>query len=314
MGILVFGSLNMDLVAQTPQLPRPGETCIGRNFLTVPGGKGANQAVAAARLGAETYMVGRVGGDRVGTELLASLRESGVETEGILIDADASSGVALIIVSDRGENQIIVVPGANERAGPPDIQRAIALFPQTTLILLQLEVPLNAIIAIATAAKQAGLNVMLDPAPAPDRLPAELYPLIDFLVPNQIEASQLVGFAVQDRESATRAAQEFCDRGVGTAIVKLGDRGLVWATATDSGFVAPFPVQAIDTVAAGDAFAGAFAVALQRGIPLEEALHWGAAAGALSATRSGAQASLPNLETLETFMQRGSKVFPTQGR
>jgi ribokinase len=302
MSILVFGSLNMDLVVQTPQLPSPGETCIGRNFLTTPGGKGANQAVAAARLGAETDMVGRVGSDRFGEELLASLRSSGVRTEGVLVDAEVGSGVALIGVSDRGENQIIVVPGANDRVGITDVERAIALLPQTTLLLLQLEVPLPAIVAIATAAKPAGVQVMLDPAPVRHRLPAQLYPLVDFLVPNEIEASQLAGFAVQDRETATRAALEFRDRGVRTAIVKLGDRGLVWATAAATGFIPPFPVNAIDTVAAGDAFAGAFAVALARGIPLEKALYWGAAAGALSTTRSGAQTSLPDLNALETFL------------
>ncbi|MDY7013550.1 MAG: PfkB family carbohydrate kinase, partial [Cyanobacteriota bacterium] len=149
MSILVFGSLNMDLVVQTPQLPNAGETCIGRNFFTTPGGKGANQAVAAARLGVETQMVGCVGGDRFGEELRSGLRESGARVENVRVETDVASGIAVVIVGDRGENQILVVPGANDRVGLPDVERALPLLAEATLVLLQLEVPLPAIQATA---------------------------------------------------------------------------------------------------------------------------------------------------------------------
>lgn len=304
MSILVFGSLNMDLVVQTPQIPHLGETLVGRNFLTVPGGKGANQAVAAARLGAATQMVGRVGRDRFGEELRASLQASGVRTEGVLIDPRAHSGVALIAVDDCGDNQIIVVPAANGCVDFTDVERLIPLLSGVTTLLLQLEVPLPAVQAAAAAARKAGVKVILDPAPIPERFPTELYSLVDWITPNELEASQLAGFPVQDRETATRAAREFLQRGAKNAVVTLGDRGLVCATPEETQFVPPFSVKTIDTVAAGDAFNGAFAAALDRGLPLSEALSWGAAAGALAATQAGAQPSLPDRSALATFLQR----------
>jgi ribokinase len=306
MSIVVFGSLNMDLVAQTRQLPRPGESLVCRHFFTAPGGKGANQAVAAARLGVNTQMIGRVGRDRFGEELLASLQESSVKTEGVLSDPETHSGVAVIAVGDRGENQIIVVPGANGCVGFADVERLVPLLSEAKVLLLQLEIPLPAVQAAAEVAQQAGVTVILDPAPAPATLPAELLAFVDILTPNEVEASQLFGFPVGDRETATQAAREFLRRGAGTAIVKLGDRGLVCATPSETYFIPPFPVTAIDTVAAGDAFNGALAAALARGRSLQEALTWGAAAGALASTQVGAQPSLPERDALEIFLQRCS--------
>jgi len=291
----------MDLAARVPRLPAPGETLVGRDFATTPGGKGGNQAVAAARLGGNVHLIGRVGGDRFGEELRESLRANGANERGVWTDAEACSGVALIAVGED-ENQIIVVPGANERASSADLERLQPLLPQATALLLQLEIPLPAVQAAAKMARQAGVTVILDPAPAPQHFPETLYSLVDILTPNAVEASQLVGFPVEARYSATQAVQELCRRGVGCAIATLGSRGLVGATATDCWFLPAYPVDAIDTVAAGDAFNGGLAVALAEGLPLPVALSWGAAAGALATTQVGAQSSLPYREELEKFL------------
>ncbi|MGD2182407.1 ribokinase [Lusitaniella coriacea] len=303
MSILVFGSLNMDFVAQVPRMPVPGESVLGHNFVMAAGGKGANQAVAAARLGTKTAMVGRVGRDRAGEDLLAQLHAGGVNTEGIFIDEETHSGVALIAVDDRGENQIIVVPGTNGRVNREDVARLTALLtPETSALLLQLEIPLSAVQAAAQTARERGITVILDPAPAPQDFPAKLYPLIDVITPNEVEATQLVGFPVEDRATATQAAQTLVERGVSTAIVKLGDRGLVCTTSTDCYFISPYSVRAIDSVAAGDAFNGGFASARDRGLSLPEALKWGAACGALTTTQSGAQPALPHREAVERLL------------
>ncbi|NER37056.1 MAG: ribokinase [Oscillatoria sp. SIO1A7] len=328
MSIIVFGSINMDLVAKTHRLPQPGETFIGQEFFTAPGGKGANQAVAAARLGIPTYMVGRVGSDSFGQELLASLQTAGVNANYVFTDKAISSGVAIIAVDDRGENTIIIIPGANGRMGESDLERLQDLLPEADVLLLQLEIPLDALQAAARAARQAGVTVILDPAPARFDLPEELYSLVDIITPNEIEAAQLTGLAVDSPETASQAAAELLRRGVGTAIIKLGDRGVVYATAEDRGktladkniqlkdnlsvpinpyqFLPAFSVEAVDTVAAGDAFNGAMAAALASGKSIGEAVVWGAAAGALCATKPGAQPSMPDRATFDNFLSTSS--------
>lgn len=304
--IIVFGSINMDLVTKTPRLPIAGETLPGYEFFTAAGGKGANQAVAAARLGISTYMVGRVGDDDFGRQLLCGLQTAGVNTEGILIDAAVSSGVAVITVDDAGENNIIIVAGANGRVSQQDVERLSTLLPKAAALLLQFEIPLPVVLRAAQAAHQAGIPVILDPAPAKTDIPAELYELIDIITPNEIEASQLVGFPVNGQESAAKAAVELLQRGVHTVIVKLGTQGVFCATTQETFFVPAFSIQAVDTVAAGDAFNGGLAVALAQGHSLREAVIWGAAAGAICATKAGAQPSLPDQETFEAFLkQRG---------
>lgn len=303
MSVIVFGSLNTDLVTVVPRLPVAGETLTGRNFFTAAGGKGANQAVAAARLGVPTRLVGRVGNDAFGAELISGLRQSGVRTEGIVPDESTHSGVASITVDEAGENTIAIVAGANGRVDESDVERLRQWLSGATALLLQLEVPMNAVVAAARAAQQEGIPVILDPAPTPELLPEKLYELVDTLTPNQVEASQLVGFPVTDRDSATKAAKQLRDRGVGRAIVKLGAKGVVCVTATDTMFVPAFAVDAVDTVAAGDAFNGALAAALAHQLPLRQALVWGAAAGALSVTKSGAQPSLPERSAFEAFLQ-----------
>ena len=302
MSVIVFGSINMDLVVQTPRLPGPGETLQGDRFFTAPGGKGANQAVAAARLGALTYLVGRVGEDGFGQELLAHLNETGVQTEWVKVDSQSGSGVAAIAVDGAGENTIIIVPGANGRVELSDAERLRNLLPHASALLLQLEVPLPAIVAAAKLAKEAGVKVILDPAPAPERLPDELYPLIDIITPNETECKRLTGWDLSEEKNWIKAADIFIERGAKTAVLKLGARGVFCLNRGGNFRVGAFPVKAVDTVAAGDAFNGAMAAAFERGLSLKEAVVWGAAAGALATTKSGAQPSLPDRETFEAFL------------
>jgi ribokinase len=303
MSVIVFGSLNLDLVARTPRLPMPGETLTGYSFETIPGGKGANQAVAAARLGISTRLIGRVGGDRFGQTLLQSLQSDGVHCEGVAIDEASHSGVALITVDDASENQIIVIPGANGQVGEAEVQRLRSVLSDAKVLLLQLEVPLAAIEAAAQAAKQAGIPVILDPAPARSDFPAELYSLIDILTPNQVEASQLVGFAIDTEAEVVRAGQILHQRGVQTVVIKRGKQGAWVQTATEAFAIEAFPVQAVDTVAAGDAFNGGLAAGLASGLSLQAALIQAAAVAALSVTQAGAQPSMPTREEVERFLE-----------
>lgn len=301
--VIVLGSINMDLVAITSRLPLPGETLMGLEFFTVSGGKGANQAVACSRLGVTTYLVGRVGGDEFGESLLAGLQESGVGIEAVFVDTSTSSGVAAITVASDGENQIIVIPGANGKVDRTEIAQLEKLLPTAALLLLQLEIPLEIVMIAAQAAAKAGVPIILDPAPMPPTFPPELYPLIEIITPNQTEVSQLVGFSVTDQATATRAAQELIARGIKNAVVKLGDQGAVCATATDCFFVPAFTVEAVDTVAAGDAFNGGLAAGLVEGLSLRSALVWATAAGAIATTKPGAQSSLGDRATLYDFLK-----------
>jgi ribokinase len=292
MAVVVFGSINMDLVARTPRLPAPGETITGHTFFTVPGGKGANQAVAAARLGVPTRMVGRVGQDVFAPTLLASLADAGVDTAGV-VETAGPSGVAAIAVDDRAENTIVVVPGANGEVGEADLGRLESALDGARALLLQLEIPLAAVVAAARAARRRGVTVILDPAPARE-LPADLYALADIITPNETEAELLLGFPVRDEQAAARATHELLERGVGRVVIKMGGRGAYAADATGGALAPAFAVTPVDTVAAGDAFNGGLAAALSEGLPFAEALRWGLAAGAISVTRAGAQSSMPS--------------------
>ncbi|RCJ39648.1 ribokinase [Nostoc minutum NIES-26] len=314
MSIIVFGSINIDLVATAPRLPVAGETLLGEDFFKIPGGKGANQAVALARLGIPTQMVGRVGADSFGAELVSNLQAAGVQTDNIFVDETVSSGVAIITVGHTGENQIIVIPGANGRVNQEDVERLSHLLPAATALLLQLEIPIAAVVAVAKAARNANIKVILDPAPAQSNLPDELYPLVDIITPNEVEAGQLVGFVVDGEKSAAKATEILLQRGVKSAIVKLGAKGIVCATAEETFFVPAFPVHAVDTVAAGDAFNGGLAAALFTGLSLNQAVIWGAAAGALAATKLGAQTSLPDKLTFDAFLkERGVGEIERRG-
>ncbi|MEM1252107.1 MAG: ribokinase [Cyanobacteria bacterium P01_H01_bin.21] len=306
MPIIVFGSLNMDLVAQVPTLPQPGETLLGTGFHTVPGGKGANQAVAAARLGLPTAMAGRIGDDSFGRALRDALHGAGVATDLLQVD-DAPSGVALINVDDAGENQIVVVPGANGNVTASDAKR-LPLGTEPSVLLMQFEIPLVAVQAAARQAADSSTDhcVIVDPAPARMDLPKDFYGLVDILTPNRTEASQLTGVQVKSIPTAMEAAQVLRQRGVSTVIVKLGNQGAVVASESEVFHVPAFEVKAVDTVAAGDAFNGGLAVALLEEKSLRAAVVWASAVAALSVMAAGAQPSMPMREQVEEFLRHHS--------
>lgn len=302
MSIIVFGSINIDLVATAPHLPMSGETLLGNDFFKAPGGKGANQAVALTKLGISTEIVGRVGTQSFSEELINYLQTAGVKTDNLFLDETVSSGVAIIIVDNAGENQIVVIPGANGNVDRQDVERLSRLLPGKQALLLQLEIPIPAVIAAAQEAQKAGVKVILDPAPAHSELPEELYSFVDILTPNQIEAAQLVGFPVNTEDCAKKAAEVLLEKGVKCAIVKLGAKGVYCCTPSESFFMPAFSVKTVDTTAAGDAFNGGLAAALSEGLSLRQAVIWGSAAGALAATKSGAQPSLPHRNEFDQFL------------
>lgn len=292
MSVVVFGSINMDLVARVERLPKAGETLIGQGFSSNPGGKGANQAVAAARLGAQVRMVGRVGDDALGCELRESLRKDGIDVSGVAADASCSSGTAVIEVAANGENRIIVIPGANGQVGADDLERLDAALGDAKVLLLQLEIPMEAVLAAAEKAKARGVAVILDPAPARS-LPPQLYRAVDFITPNQSEAELLTGQPVDGVEDAKAAAGKLLEQGVENAIIKMGRHGAYWADGADELYLPAIKVDVVDTVAAGDAFNGALAAALAEGRLVTDALEWGLGAGALAVSRAGAQQAMP---------------------
>ncbi len=297
MAIVVFGSVNMDLVVRTSRAPEPGETLTGRTFHTAPGGKGANQAVACARLGAATRFVGRVGADAFGAALRDGLRAAGVDISGVATDDAASSGVALITIDDAAENRIIVVPGANGTVGAEDLARLDTALADANVLLLQLEIPLDAVREAARLARGRGVTVVLDPAPARP-LPRDLYGLVDILTPNATEAAALAGATVRDAADAARAAHTLQGLGAARVVVKLGGAGVYWRDGVDEGSLPAYPTTIVDTVAAGDAFNGALAAALDAGHDLGTAVRWGAAAGALAVSKAGAQEAMPDRQAL----------------
>lgn len=302
--VTVVGSLNMDLVVRSPRIPSPGETIIGHDFHTVPGGKGANQAIAAARMGAQVAMVGRVGNDAFGQALLDNLATAGVEHNWVLQDTDVATGVALITVDDNGQNSIVVVPGANMRLSSTDVERAEAAIAAADVVLLQLESPLETVVRAAKLARAHHKLVVLNPAPARP-LPSDLLSLVNVLIPNESETALLTGRPVENLLSAQEAAVFLLDQGLDTVILTLGERGAMLAHGREVKRFPAFQVKVVDTTAAGDAFVAGFAVALAEGQPLEEAVRWGNAAGALAATKLGAQPSLPTRDELKRLLAEG---------
>ena len=321
-GIVVLGGINMDLVTYSDRFPNPGETVVGHRFLTYAGGKGANQAVAAARMGGRTAMVGQVGDDMFGPQLLDGLRESGVDVSGVAVAEGETSGIAVIGIDSSAQNRIVQVLGANSTCGPAQVAAVASALEDAQALMLQLEAPVEVSLAAAREAKAKGKTVILDPGPVRP-FPEELLQLADVITPNETEAEALVGFPVYAREGggvdssqpAERAAAELLRRGAGTAIIKLGAEGAVFATGwqgDESAFPArfmgrqtAFPVEAVDTVAAGDAFNGALAVALAEGRRLENAVLLACAAGALAVTTTGAQDSMPTRAAVREFLASG---------
>ncbi len=298
--VCVVGSLNMDLVVKAPRLPEVGETVTGGTFATFPGGKGANQAVAAARLGAQVAMVGRVGADAFGAQLVDGLRREGIDVTHVRIDADAASGVAFITVDGAGKNTIVVASGANMRLTPADVDAAAAVLARARVLLVQLEVPVDTVLHAARLARAHGALVCLDPAPAAP-LPDELWGLIDVVNPNETEARALTGIPVTTADDARRAAEALLARGARAAVVKLGERGAYYLSTAGGGHMPARPVAAVDTTAAGDAFAAALGVALGEGRPLPEAVTFATWTAALKVTRLGAQ-SLPTRAEVDAAM------------
>ena len=302
MSIVVFGSINMDLTAYVPKLPKPGETLQGSSYITVPGGKGNNQSVAASRLGAPTKFVGRVGTDGFGEQVLQIVGEQKVDLSQVMKDPEHGTGIAVICVDQNAENSIIIISGANFALDDSDVARADQVMDDAQVLMLQLEVPLDACLKAAKAAKAKGVQVVWDPAPAVP-LPDEAFKLMDFITPNETETEILVGFKPENAEDASKAAKLFLEKGVGTAVIKMGAKGVYFENKNESGFVPPYKVNPIDTVAAGDAFNAGLAVAISEGKPLAEAVRWGAAAGAIATTRKGALPAMPYREELETLMK-----------
>lgn len=295
--VVVVGSINTDLVVRAPRVPRPGETVLGGEFHQAGGGKGANQAVAAARAGARVTLVGRVGDDRLGAEACARLRADGVDVERVAPVAGVATGVALIVVADDGQNSIAVAPGANSRLTTAAVWAAEPVVAAASVLLVQLEVPLEAVLAASEIADAHRIPVVLDPAPARE-LPAELWGRLAVVTPNVTEAETLTGMAIRDQDDAGEAAARLRERGAAAAVVTLGAGGLV--VATEDG-VTPIPghrVDACDTTAAGDVFAGALAVRLAEGANLLEAARFANAAAAVAVTRLGAQPSIPTRDEI----------------
>jgi len=291
--VAVVGSLNMDLVARAPRLPHPGETLAGRTFAQVAGGKGGNQAVAAARLGAQVSMLGCVGSDANGAQLRAGLEAEGIDCTALETGREAT-GVALIVVDDASQNAIVIVAGSNGEVTPETIARHEAVLAAADVVICQLETPLATVHAALAAARRLGKTVILNPAPATGPLPAEWLPLIDYLIPNELEAATLTGLPVGSPEEAATAAAVLRAAGARNVLVTLGPRGVQAALEGAAPVLYDAPkVEAVDTTAAGDTFIGGFAAQLAEGADVDAAIRFAQRAAALSVTRAGAQPSIP---------------------
>ncbi len=302
--VVVVGSVNTDMVVKSQRIPVPGETVTGGQFVMAAGGKGANQAVAAARLGAEVTLVAKIGQDMLGDQAIENYRSEGILTDCILRDPDHSTGVALILVDGQGENLISVASGANHALLPQDVEQAAERIRTAGVVLLQLEIPLEVVRFTARLAAEASVPVILDPAPAPDApLDGELLGHVSYLTPNESEAERLTGVEVRDEASARTAAQKLLDGGARHVIVTLGSKGALVAGPQGAALIPSHPVEARDSTAAGDAFNGGLASALARGLSLDDAVRQASLVGALSVTRLGAQPSLPNADELRRFAE-----------
>jgi ribokinase len=300
--VAVVGSSNMDIFCYTDQLPEPGETVIGDRYWMVMGGKGANQAVGARRLGAEATLVGRVGDDLFGQRLLDTLNTYDVACDNMLVDKEAGSGVALITVDRQAENNIVVVPGVNMRIAPLDVEAAADRLRDADVLLMQLEIPLDAIERAIDIARQGDTLCILNPAPA-RHLPDRILEKVHILTPNQSEAKLLSGVPADTPEGAEAAGQALLDKGVQTVIITLGALGALIVQGDQSHYVEGVGVDAQDTTGAGDAFMAGLSVALAEGKTLKVATRFANIVGALSTTKPGAMPSLPNRDEVEAFVQ-----------
>ena len=300
--VLVVGSANVDFTVAASRLPAVGETVSGGTLLVNHGGKGANQAVAARRLGAEVRLVACVGDDASGRGIRAALQAEGIGVDGMMVTADAATGTALIVVDGQGRNQIVVAPGANWRLSVEHVRARADDFAWAQVVMCQLETPLDTLAWALAEARRRGLVTVLNPAPVREGIADDVWRLVDYLTPNEGEAERLSGVAVRDAGSAAAAGRALRGRGVGAVIVTLGSQGSLACTARDDIRVPVFPVEAVDTTAAGDAFNGALGAALAGRDPLPDALRFASAAAALACTRRGAQPSLPTRAEVDRFL------------
>jgi ribokinase len=290
--IVVVGSLNLDFVLRVSRMPAPGETMAAESSATFSGGKGANQAVACARMGARVAMVGRLGADPAGDMLRSALIAEGIDAEGVLATPESASGAAAILLTPDGQNRIIIAAGANGRVTPADVAAQSAAFEGAGLLVCQLEVPMETVAAAISAAHARGIKVLLNPAPA-QALPDHLIPKIDYMVVNETEATMLTGIEVTDPTSATTAAAELRRQGARTVIVTLGAGGVLYGGDFGATHLNALPAKVVDTTAAGDSFIGGFAAGLTEGMALSDAVMLGLSAARICVGREGAQASLP---------------------
>lgn len=295
--ILVIGSANTDMVVKAAKLPLPGETVMGGKFFMNAGGKGANQAVAAARLGGNVTLVTKIGNDIFGKQTIEGLQKDNINTESIFIDEDEPSGTALIILNQEGENCIVVAPGANANLLPSDIEKVNGVF-DAEIILMQLEIPIETIAFVAKNAKENSQKVIINPAPA-QKLDDELLNGLFLVTPNETEATLLTGITVIDEETASQAAKVFLDKGVENVIITLGKEGAYFENATLKLKIPAPIVKALDTTAAGDTFSGALTVAITEKMDWEQTINFAIKAASISVTRLGAQASVPYRNEIE---------------
>jgi ribokinase len=303
--VVVIGSFNMDMVARGNKIPKPGETVMGRDFFTAHGGKGANQAVACARMGADVTFVCRVGSDSFGDAALKSFKNEKIRIDFVTRDPKLSTGVALIIVDDRGENSIIVVPGANGALTPREVTDVRGAIEDADVVLAQLETPVESVAAVLELAAAAKKRTVLNPAPACD-LPDSILKNVSILTPNETEAELLTGVVVNDASSAERAARALQGRGVETVLITMGRKGVYLSGPEGHEMVPAFEVKPIDTTAAGDVFSGALCAALAEGQPLKGAVGFASKAAAISVMRLGAQPSIPRRHEVNSFGQEPS--------
>ena len=307
--VLVVGSANMDMVVSTSRFPKPGETVLANDFNMFPGGKGANQAVACARLGGDVSFLAKMGRDIFRDRLFESLEGDSVDVSSVLTDEEAPTGIALITVDSTGQNEILVVSGSNMKLDASDVDAHEELFDHADFLMLQLEIPLETVMRAAQFAAERGARVILNPAPAAE-LPDELLAAVDVLTPNESEMELLTGRSVESETGAVEAARELIGRGVRDVVLTLGSRGALHVSAETARAYPAFQVEAVDSTAAGDAFNGALVFALSRGDTIESAVPFANAVAACCVTRPGAQASMPTLqETLEFLKSQPNPVL-----
>ncbi len=299
--LVVLGSVNADHVLQVPTFPKPGETLTGRNYTVIPGGKGANQAVAAARLGTSTAFIAAVGDDPFGINIRQDFANDGINIESVNIIEHCPTGIAMIQVTDEGENSICISPEANAKLDKSAVQANADLIKQADQLLMQLETPLDGVQVAAEIAKQANTKVILNPAPARP-LPDSLLSLVDIITPNETEAEILTGIKVTDEASAQKAADILHGKGIAMVLITLGAKGVWLSNGTEQKIIPGFRVKAIDTTAAGDTFNAGFVTGLLENKDLQESIRFAHAAAALSVTKHGAQTSIPTRAEVDQFL------------